>query len=558
MSFNSHALFQCLVSDVSGFLSAEQITQKEIWPDATLGQRACHTLVHSFYKKFVDKVSPDADKRALEKFEQVNLSCSDWSLRLGSSWDEVLVGELKDSLYRFFNPGGVPLLLGLDQFFDRGRTGPGASVGARGNDFYTKLFDSPLTATKEALYNHYRSRLQYFPRWADAENNRYARHGGCRVVEGSRLHFVPKTNDISRLICIEPSLNMFYQLGLGAVLEDRLYEVFSISLSDQPELNRELARVGSLDGRFDTIDLSSASDSLSLKMLAEVLPRDVMSWLRFLRSPISQLGDRRVELSMVSTMGNGFTFPLQTILFSCIVSASYRARDLTMFRSLAARRQPGNYGVFGDDIICHHSVTKDVLRLLELLGFQVNTEKTFTEGRFRESCGRDFFHGHDIRGFYVKSLRTMQDRYVAINGLNLWSAKTGISLPDTQKYLLSCVKHVFVPVHEGEDAGIIVPSFMIENLKADRHLNSIRYKRYQPRPYVLLVEEDGIVGPRSAKKRHVNPDGLMLAFLNGNVRSCKMALRLEPPAYRVKWSVTHNWDYAPTGSLRTTDRKSVV
>jgi len=550
MSLNSHALFQCLVDDVSDFLSAEQIKQKEIWPDATLRQRACHALVHSFYKKFVDIVSPGADAAALEKFKEVNLSCLNWRLHLGNSWDEVLLGELKTSLYNFFNPDGLPLITGLDQIFDLGRVGPGASVGARGSDFYTKLFDSPLTTTSDSLYKHYRARLQYFPRWADAENTRYAHHGGSRVVLGSRLHFVPKTCDISRLICVEPNLNMFYQLGLGTVLERRLREVYNISLDDQPELNRELARIGSLDGSFSTIDLSSASDSLSLGMLTEVLPRDVLSWLKFLRSPVSTIGDEQVEFNMVSTMGNGFTFPLQTVLFSCALSACHRARNIPMYRSLETRRRPGNYGVFGDDIVCHSNVTRDILRLLNILGFRVNPEKTFTEGRFRESCGRDFFRGHDIRGFYIRKLRTMQDRYVAINGLNLWSAKTGITLLETQKYLLSYVRKRYVPVHENEDAGIIVPSFVVDDLRVDPRTWSIRYRRYEPRLLVLLINEDSILIPRQTKKRQVNPDGLIMAFLNGNVRSCKIALRHEPPTYRSKWCVTHNWDYAPTGSVR--------
>lgn len=272
MSLNSHVLYQRLVSDVSVFLSDEQINQKEIWPDASLKQRACHALIRSFYKKFVDMVEPTADQAALEKFLQVNSSCKEWVMNLETSWDEVLVGELKSSLYNFFYPGGLPLLTGLDQFFDRGRAGPGSSIGARGQDFYTKLFDSPLTSTSAALYKHYSSRLQYFPRWKAAEENRCLHHESNVLVAGSRLNFVPKTADISRLICVEPNLNMFYQLGLGAVLEDRLRNVFDISLASQPELNRELARVGSIFNSFSTIDLSSASDSMSMKMLSEFPP----------------------------------------------------------------------------------------------------------------------------------------------------------------------------------------------------------------------------------------------------------------------------------------------
>lgn len=68
MSLNSHALYQHLLLDVSYFLSEEQINQKEIWPDANLEQRACHSLIRAFYKKFVDIVDPGADAAALDKF----------------------------------------------------------------------------------------------------------------------------------------------------------------------------------------------------------------------------------------------------------------------------------------------------------------------------------------------------------------------------------------------------------------------------------------------------------------------------------------------------------
>lgn len=549
---NSLALFQMLSEDLGSILSPEQIRAPDIWPDATLKQRTAYSLAKSLLKKCADDVKPNADDVALQKFQSVNSDCASWSLRLENSWDEVLVGELKRSLDHFFYPEGLPLLIGLDQFFDRGRNGPGASLGSHGNDFYTKLFSSPLSSCKSSLLDHYRRSVRRFPKWLAAEQFRASLFEEDVLCEGSKFHFVPKTNDVSRLICIEPTLNMFYQLGLGAVLEDRLRQVFGIDLSRQPELNRELARIGSITGTFCTIDLSSASDSLGLPMLTEFLPREVLSWLNYLRSPVGFLGQARLELNMISTMGNGYTFPLETVFFSCIVSACMRARGVTQYFSYDNGRRAGNFAVFGDDIIVDKRCVRDVLRLLHICGFTVNAEKTFVEGPFRESCGSDFFQGQNVRGVYLKTLRTMQSRYVAINELNMWSTRTGIYLPRTLAYLLGSVKRVYIPAHESSDAGIRVPlSFHDLYPKFKKDTWSWAYKAYVPRTLKLEILEDEVRVPRGSKKRIFNPDGLELSFIAGYIRSSSVTLRHKPLRYSMKWRRSSCWDQPPFGSPET-------
>jgi len=343
---------------------------------------------------------------------------------------------------------------------------------------------------------------------------------------------------------------MFFQLGIGAVLEGHLAYTFGIHLDSQPERNRELARIGSETGLFSTIDLSSASDSMSLKMLEVFLPRNVLAWLKCFRSPLATIGDESIELNMISTMGNGFTFPLQTIFFSCIVSAAAKSRGFKLFQSLEdKRRYSGNYGVFGDDIICHKLITRDVLRLLEITGFKVNADKTFIEGPFRESCGYDYFSGHNVRGVYVKTLKGQNSRYALINNLNIWSARHGITLSSTQKYLLSTVRYQPIPPLENEDAGIRVPLSMVSKLKMDKHCQSIKYRVDRARPSKLLIKGDRILVPTKEKKRLYNPSGLLISFLQGSIVSCTITIRHDRTLYATKWNVTPNWDYVPSTSL---------
>jgi hypothetical protein len=184
--------------------------------------------------------------------------------------------------------------------------------------------------------------------WNEAETHRLLLHG-VRLVDHSKYSFVNKTTTIARGICTEPSINMWMQLGMGSVLEDRIRSVFGIDLSFQPNVNRALARRGSFGG-LSTIDLESASDSMGMKMLREVLPRGMLSMLEFLRCPRTKLpSGELVDLNMVSTMGNGFTFPLQTLLFASVVKTVYHYLGIPMKRDGFVEDR--NFGVFGDDII---------------------------------------------------------------------------------------------------------------------------------------------------------------------------------------------------------------
>lgn len=584
MSSHSRALFLDLLQDLSAHLptsvlsALQQEENVDFWPDISPKEFAALALAKSFYKKNVDIISAKADSAALDKFLTVNEAAGSWSLKMLDSWDEVLLGELKSSIWNFWNPRGEPLVGSLDDLFSRLETGPGAAVGAISNDFYSKLFAGPLTTTSQGLYRAYRNYVRNFAEWSNAEIIRKDQFGEGVVVEGNRLQFVPKTRDISRTICIEPNLNMCVQLGMASFLTDRLTSYFGINIKKgkegpQPDINRDLAMRGSRFGTYSTIDLESASDSLSLGMLKEVLPRDFYHWLEFLRSPTMSLPDgRRVALNMMSTMGNGYTFPLQTMLFACVVTAAARARGFHLERPRAA--SDGTFGVFGDDIIvpthCHyftHSSLKkgegnsklwtsekmfvnygdvllrDVLRLLRLLGFKVNSSKSFFEGPFRESCGADFFRGQPVRGVYVKTLRTTQSRFVVLNLLNRWSSRTGILLTRTVRRLLRSVPFMTVPIWESDDAGVKVPYSLVRHRRVDRNTKSILYRKYCVKPTYLLIDEARIFGRKSLI---YNPSGLMISFLKGTIRSCKIGVRNRDNIYRLCYGIAPEWDYPIT------------
>jgi hypothetical protein len=540
----SDLLFSDLLDDLSGYLPAGFKPGDDWSPELSFEQVAAISLVKSFLKKFRKNLrgtTEEGDAVAWSKFLRSNERCRTWNLSLNTSLDEELCGEFQNLLYRFFYPEGQNLVFGLSDLFDRGRCGPGVAVGARGEDFYTKFFDSPLTSTTERLYTAYSNAVSNDLRstWGSAESIRASRWGEPALVPGSRFCFVPKDDSTSRLIAIEPNLNMFYQLGLGRLLEERLVSFFGLDISSQPQINQEAALVGSVTDGLATLDLSNASDSVGKTMLEWALPRPVRDLLWLLRSPtgVAPAGGGRssepLELHMVSTMGNGFTFPLETIIFSCVVVAcikSHRLNPVRPYRTLGPMdmllREPGYWGVFGDDIICHNRVANRVIRLLTLLGFEVNNDKSFVEGVFRESCGRDFFKGRDVRGVYIKRLDTPESRYVAINSLNVWSAKTGIPLLRTIRRLVDSVKWLPIPPAENHDAGIRVPFEMVRSTsRRDQHAQAVIYSRRVGNPKRLTIKEGEILVPKQVKRRFVNPEGLMLAFLHGSIRDCRISLR---------------------------------
>lgn len=547
MAIEPNALYENLVDDLVHKFGSD-ITEP-MAPEDQGSRFAAKVLLQSLLKKCLTEVDPSADDRALSKFLECNETCKAWSLQMDTMLDEYLVGQFRQEIYDLFSD----FIISDTALFKNGDCGPGSSVGARGNDFYTKLFDSPLTYTSSGLLRIYRNHIRSDLRWSAAEKFRTEQHGDGYVVLGSKLTFVPKRNDISRVICIEPSLNMYFQKGLQAGFEHLLRKVYKIDLSTQPDLNRELAKRGSRDGDLCTIDLSSASDTISLRMLEEFFPPHILGWMKSLRSPSTILPNgEELELNMISSMGNGFTFPLETLIFSAVVSAVYKLNGihLTFNRrylrqsgnTLTKVTQPGNFGVFGDDIICKKQCFKQVVRLLNILGFQVNAEKTFSEGPFRESCGADFVNGYPVRGVYVKDLSTAASRYVAINRLMAWSALHGVTLPRTIRSLRQTVEWNPVPLHENLDSGIKVPFRVLQSKKYDGNL-CVRYNRWIARPVRFRITGTEIKTSRKQKQRSFNPEGLMLSFLKGHVRSHTCTIRTPRVLYVKRKAVTASWDF---------------
>jgi len=359
--------------------------------------------------------------------------------RYTSSWDELAIQQPLEMSYLVSN----------------WRFGPGASNGIKGTHTVDKIWqDMTCTALCEPLVLKLRSSYPYFA----ARDGRLG-VSGTKQVEGSRLTTVPKNEDTERTIAIEPSGNMCLQLAAGMYLEGALRHI-GLDIRNQQPKNVAMAKRGSSDGSVATLDLKSASDMISIDLVRALMPDVWFDLLMKLRSPIITIprdgklrnADIQVELNMISTMGNGFTFPLMTLL---IVALIYGYRCTKGGPSLFIDWR--NTCVFGDDIIIPTNEYHGFVDVLTKAGLIVNLDKSYSEGPFRESCGGDFLNGVDITPFYVKTLAADPDVYVVINQVMLWCAREEILLHRSLSLLRSYIdgKVHLVPEWMNPDQGVL-------------------------------------------------------------------------------------------------------
>jgi len=210
-------------------------------------------------------------------------------------------------------------------------------------------------------------------------------------VDG-RLAMVPKKATTDRTIMIEPTLNTPFQKGIGSFIRSRL-KLFGCNLKSQ-ERNRELALLGSVSGIVGTMDVKNASDTIALYVVYILLSfsPDWFDLLWKFRTGEVEYKGKRIILEKFSSMGNGFTFELESLIFYAIaMTVCERSSSDTSLVS-----------VYGDDIIVPVDIYDDLVEKLSFCGFSVNSDKSYKEGGFRESCGVDYYFGRNIRPFYKK------------------------------------------------------------------------------------------------------------------------------------------------------------
>lgn len=224
--------------------------------------------------------------------------------------------------------------------------------------------------------------------WADAQvhSEEESWYSIPVILHDGRLEFVPKNFKTFRATVTEPPLNGLGQLAVGDHMVDR-FSKFGLDLRDQTR-NQRLALEGSLTAALATADQKSASDCKATELVAHLLPLDWFIFLSRFRTGHVLYRGQRITLEKFSSMGNGFTFPLESVIFYALARSVCEKHEVV--------------SVYGDDIVVPTHRFAALAEILRAVGFMPNEKKSYSTGPFRESCGKDYYKGIDVRPFFQK------------------------------------------------------------------------------------------------------------------------------------------------------------
>lgn len=355
------------------------------------------------FAKMSSECSQERNDAAVAKF----LQCEDDLRRLE------LTEDMLSSFKRVSNLLWNNVIRGVEKrYLEHGivpKHGPGATAdGLRGNSKYLQV--------------EWPSRLdKCFPDWEFLlPSQRFMENlDHLKVIEPGeerpvKVTLVPKTLKTPRIIAIEPTAMQYAQQGLleaiREFLENSDYSRGFVGINDQTP-NQRMARYGSVLGSnpligLATLDLSEASDRVSnqlVRTMFEDFP-DLGECIQACRSSRAVMPDGSViELVKFASMGSALTFPIEAMVFTTIIMMGIEKelnQPLTL--KLLAELKSGVH-VYGDDIIVPIDYVHSVIRQLEAFGLRVNRHKSFWNGKFRESCGKEYFDGADVSIVRVRS-----------------------------------------------------------------------------------------------------------------------------------------------------------
>jgi hypothetical protein len=278
--------------------------------------------------------------------------------------------------------------------------GPGATADRKkGNKKY--VFNEYSTRL-DAVFPYGEHCLPSWSLWWHTNHVDFREPGNERPV---RVIHVPKTLKTPRIIACEPSYMMFLHKGLLDLMQEEMRfdnNALNFVCFDSQEPNQLLAKEGSLYGDLATLDLKEASDRVSNQLVKELFhyfphSREGVEAVRSRSADVSLNGQIvNVRLAKYASMGSGLTFPLEAMVFCTIVMLGIES---ALNRQLTQKDLTALYGkvrVYGDDIVVPVEYVSSVMSALERYGAIVNTRKSFWTGRFRESCGADFYAGRPV------------------------------------------------------------------------------------------------------------------------------------------------------------------
>lgn len=413
--------------------------------------------LQALYSKNVDlDFGVDKEAAAWERFCESEVLCRQTNERFREYWSGENTGY-EERMLRLRSKiadilGDVPSLADLGMAF-----GPGSSSTVKRETSARHKLDADPVCSFDSYNSVCNELYPLMPVYA------FLHKGRVKMGIGS-LSFVPKSWKTFRSITIEPTLNTYVQKGIGDYIRRRLRSV-GIDLRDQT-VNQEAARLSSMLNDMATLDLSMASDLIAHNVVLDLLPIGWVDLLCTWRTNVVRYERKNlfIPLEKFSSMGNGFTFELESLIFYAV----------TVCVSQECGFSASEVSVYGDDIICRSEVAAPLTDFLSFLGFRVNDDKSFFTGPFRESCGVDYILGKNIRPFYVKDRFTDATIYGYLN----FCTRSGWRLPlDLRSELLCLCESPLLEGPDGYGDGHLISSdFKLEKAGQAENCDLPRYQ----------------------------------------------------------------------------------
>lgn len=353
----------------------------------------CRTLAQWFKKLEVDR--PDLDQKAEEDFISFEAELTDSLPRRVVDEDYLALTRRMNNVLLAHNMGYKNILYnGGLQGPIQPRHGPGAVADSDCKCQFDKNIRMTIDRRVEYL-------LQKGYGFSVKDFNPFATPTDDPMERANRFVSVPKNWKKKRSISAEPPGLQYFQ---QAIRHD-LYHTIEmdkwwgrrLKFSDQHR-SRVLALKGSADGSIATADLTSASDSVTKDLVSRVYKcTSLKLWLMATRSTTTVVGKDVVihDVKKFAPMGSATCFPVESMIFVLI-------SELAIRDSMQGKYKYEPCCVYGDDIIVPTYAVATLLRYLAVLGFTVNTEKTFSAGYFREACGIEGWNGHPVTPIKLK------------------------------------------------------------------------------------------------------------------------------------------------------------
>lgn len=234
----------------------------------------------------------------------------------------------------------------------------------------------------------------------------------------SQVLLVPKDARGPRVISKEPLFLLKAQMSLFDFMVNALEKDTGnrINFLDQ-SINQRLAKESSLNRCDATFDLKEASDRVLYRLALDIFKyAPHLHWFltkcrsthTIVRKALpSRRGcsttkyvEQRIQLHKLAGMGSGLTFPLMALIIHLACCTRISRRTGIPYKQVMPRVY-----VYGDDLIFPREWRSYVEEGLTLANLRVNTQKSFSRGFFRESCGADYYFGTDVTPVRLKLTR---------------------------------------------------------------------------------------------------------------------------------------------------------